>query len=101
MLTSKVNDLSDLLEVRQTGALHACGLSRKAIVKGIREISHGGTPLEGRIRRPGAGRKAITVSDLKLINALDEMIEGHTRGDPGSPLRWICKSTRLSAKGIR
>lgn len=36
----------------------ACGLSRKAISKGIREIEEGCAPLEGRIRRPGAGRWA-------------------------------------------
>jgi hypothetical protein len=35
----------------------ACGLSRKAISKGIREIQEGSAPMEGRIRRPGAGRK--------------------------------------------
>jgi len=78
----------------------ACGLSRKAILKGIREIGAGGTPLEGRIRRPGAGRKAITVSDPELLEVLDEMIEGHTRGNPESPLRWICKSTRVIAKTL-
>ena len=39
----------------------ACGLSRKAIHKGIHELEEG-EPLVGRIRRPGAGRKAITVS---------------------------------------
>ena len=38
----------------------ACGLSRKAIRKGIREIEAGVT-WGGRIRRPGAGRKPITV----------------------------------------
>jgi hypothetical protein len=78
----------------------ACGLSRKAIAKGIREISQGSAPLAGRIRRPGAGRKPITVSDPQLLKALDEMIEGHTRGDPQSPLRWICKSTRAIAKEL-
>ena len=36
----------------------ACGLSRKAIAKGIREIETGEAPEEGRIRRPGAGRKS-------------------------------------------
>ena len=36
----------------------ACGLSRKAIAKGIGEIEAGVAPLAGRIRRPGAGRKA-------------------------------------------
>ncbi|MGH8220286.1 MAG: ISAzo13 family transposase [Steroidobacteraceae bacterium] len=78
----------------------ACGLSRKAILKGIREISTRGAPLEGRVRRPGAGRKAITVSDPVLLEALDEMIEGHTRGDPEPPLRWICKSTRVIAGAL-
>jgi hypothetical protein len=28
------------------------------------------------------------------------MIEGHTRGDPESPLRWICKSTRVIAQAL-
>jgi hypothetical protein len=75
----------------------ACGLSRKAITKGIREIQEGAVPAEGRIRRPGAGRKPITVSDPHLLAALERMIEGETRGDPESPLRWICKSTRAIA----
>ena len=38
----------------------ACGLSRKAIAKGIGEIQEGIVPPGGRIRRPGAGRKPIT-----------------------------------------
>ncbi len=78
----------------------ACGLSRKAILKGIREMDAGERLPEGRIRRPGAGRKAITVSDPQLLETLDEMIEGHTRGDPESPLRWICKSTRVIARAL-
>ena len=75
----------------------ASGLSRKAIVKGIQEIEEGSRPLAGRIRRPGAGRKNITVSDPTLLAALDELIDGGTRGDPESTLRWICKSTRTLA----
>jgi len=75
----------------------ACGLSRKAIVNGIREIQEGSMPSEGRIRRPGGGRKSITVSNPRLLNALEEMIDSETRGDPESPLRWICKSTRVIA----
>jgi hypothetical protein len=75
----------------------ACGLSRKAIARGIREI-HGGARLEpGRIRRSGAGRKAITVRDPQVLAALDRLIEPDTRGDPESPLRWVCKSTRTLA----
>lgn len=74
----------------------ACGLSRKAIAKGIREISEGNT-LPGRVRQPGAGRKNITVTDPNLLASLENLIEPETRGDPESPLRWICKSTRALA----
>lgn len=75
----------------------ACGLSRKAIAKGISEIQAGDTSLGERLRRPGAGRKNLTVSDPGLVSALDELIEGGTRGDPESALRWVCKSTRTLA----
>jgi len=78
----------------------ACGLSRKAIAKGIVEIQEGSAPLEGRLRRAGAGRKPITVSDPRLVEALEEMVDYQTRGDPESPLRWICKSTRAIAKQL-
>lgn len=75
----------------------ACGLSRRAIAKGMSESQEGIAPSAGRIRRPGAGRKSITVSDPRLLQALEEMIDCQTRGDPESPLRWICKSTRAMA----
>src|SRR3970040_1723989 len=78
----------------------ACGLSRKAIAKGIREIAGGGKPLGGRIRPPGAGRKSLTQSDPRLVQTLEELIDEQTRGDPGSALRWICKSTRAIAKQL-
>lgn len=75
----------------------ACGLSRKAIAKGIKEIQTGQRPTDYRIRRPGAGRKPIALADPELLSALDALIEGGTRGDPESPLRWVCKSTRTLA----
>ena len=78
----------------------ACGLSRKAIAKGIEEIQEGIVPAPGHVRRPGAGRKSITVSDPRLMEALEKMIDSQTRGDPESPLRWICKSTRTIAEQL-
>ena len=75
----------------------ACGLSRKAIAKGVGEIQEGVVPPVGRVRRPGAGRKSITVSDPRLVEVLEKMIDSQTRGDPESPLRWIYKSTRTIA----
>src|SRR5271154_7265086 len=56
----------------------ACGLSRKAIAKGMGEIATGDAPLAGRIRRPGAGRKNLTESDPALLAALDSLVEGGT-----------------------
>ena len=49
------------------------------------------------MRRAGGGRKKITVSDPALLAALERLIDCGTRGDPESPLRWICKSTRTLA----
>ena len=75
----------------------ACGLSRKAIAKGIGEIQAGIVLPRGRVRRVGAGRKKITEHDPGLAGALDRLIEPETRGDPESPLRWTCTSTRTLA----
>lgn len=79
----------------------ACGLSRQAIARGMRELTGDRGPLApGRMRRPGAGRKPITATDPRLLPALEAMIEGQTRGDPETPLRWICKSTRTMARQL-
>ncbi len=79
---------------------HACGLSRKAIAKGIREIQGGDQPLVGRVRRAGAGRKSLTQIDPGLVPRLEGLIDAQTRGDPESALRWICKSTRAIAQEL-
>jgi hypothetical protein len=76
----------------------ACGLSRKAIITlGLRELRDDMRLPEGHIRRRGAGRKRITTTDPNLLSYLGRLIEPETRGDPESPLRWICKSTRALA----
>jgi hypothetical protein len=64
----------------------ACGLSRKAIAKGIHEIQNGIQPPEGKLRRAGAGRKRITEEDPSMVRALDQLIEPETIGDPESSL---------------
>lgn len=78
----------------------ACGLSRQTITQGIREIKAGLSDLSGHVRRPGAGRKSITSSDPNILSALEKIIDCQTRGDPQSPLRWICKSTRTIALAL-
>jgi hypothetical protein len=79
----------------------ACGLSRKAIQKGMGEIRAGVALPAGRVRRAGAGRKRVTEQDPGLAEVLDRLIEPETRGDPESPLRWTCTSTRTLARHLR
>lgn len=77
----------------------ACGLSRVTVTKGMKELAN--RPLaEDRIRRPGGGRKKLTHQDPKLPFLLESLVEPSTRGDPESPLRWTCKSTRTLAREL-
>jgi len=77
----------------------ACGLSRVTITKGIQELQ--AEPLAiGRIRRPGAGRPRLTARDPTLPEVLEALVEPLSRGDPQSPLRWTCKSTRTLAQEL-
>jgi len=77
----------------------ACGLSRVTITKGIQEL-HAEPIAAGRIRRPGAGRPRLIDVDPLLPQALEALVEPLARGDPESPLRWTCKSTRLLAQEL-
>jgi hypothetical protein len=78
----------------------ACGLSRRVIRRGIEELTERQALPAGRIRRPGGGRKPITVTDPALVRTLEAVIADETRGDPQSPLRWTCKSTRALAQAL-
>src|SRR3954447_2562499 len=77
----------------------ASGLSRPTIYQGLRDLADAPTP--DRVRRPGAGRPTIQDRDPALPAALDALVEPTTRGDPESPLRWTCKSTRQLATALR
>lgn len=77
----------------------ATGLSRTTIASGRRELASqraGAVPSQ-RLRREGGGRKGLDEKDPGLWDALDALIDPVTRGDPESPLRWTCKSTRRLA----
>jgi hypothetical protein len=78
----------------------ATGISRSTILRGRKETrARRGAP-EGRIRRPGGGRKSATSVDPRLKKALEVLVDPGSRGDPESPLRWTCKSTRLLAREL-
>lgn len=75
----------------------ATGISRPTIRAGRRQIESGDYE-RSRIRHPGAGRPRIGDSQPGLKEALEELVDPVTRGDPTSPLRWTCKSkAKLSA----
>jgi transposase len=77
------------------------GLSRPTITRGIREINAGQTRSPEQIRRPGAGRKPITESNPTVVEEVDRLVEGGTRGDPECILRWTLKSTRNLARELQ
>jgi len=86
-----------------TAVAQATGMSRTTITTGLRELT---LPEQerlteaSRVRRRGGGRKSLTETDPGLLAALEALVEPTTRGDPESPLRWTCKSTRHLAEEL-
>jgi transposase len=83
-----------------TAVSAATGLAHSTIRRGIRELDTGDGPPPGYERRPGAGRKPAAVVDPGIRAALERLVEPGSRGDPQSPLRWTCKSTRRLAREL-
>ena len=71
----------------------ASGLSRTTIHSGMAELRSPSAPVE-RVRKPGGGRKSAVEQHPEILDALETLVDPETRGDPMSPLRWTCKSTR-------
>jgi hypothetical protein len=72
--------------------------SRPTVRRGAAELDQPADP-RGRIRQhEGPRRRRDT--DPGLLQALDRLVEPDTGGDPDSPLRWTCKSTRELAQAL-
>jgi transposase len=89
-----------------TAVALATGLSQTTIGVGLRELQQ--PPLTpdhdspaDRVRKPGGGRKPVTSHDPSLLADLEALVDPVTRGDPQSPLRWTCKSTRKLAEALQ
>ncbi len=83
---------------------HATDLSRNTIARGLAELAVPQTlsiSSPTRSRRPGGGRPPVIETDPTVIQALETLVEPTTRGDPMSPLRWTCKSTRKLAEALQ
>jgi transposase len=78
----------------------ATGVAHTTIRRGIRELSEQSAASlpPSRMRRPGGGRKKLVQTDPQLLEVLEALVDPATRGDPESPLRWTCKSTRRLAE---
>ncbi|MCY1042366.1 ISAzo13 family transposase [Corallococcus sp. bb12-1] len=85
-----------------TAVARATGLARMTVRAGRDEASGKSPPGElVRVRRKGAGRPPVEVAQPGLTEALESLVDPVTRGDPESPLRWTCKSTRVLAAELK
>jgi transposase len=97
---------SEALELGHGGikaVAQATGLGERTVRRGCEQLRQEGPPSGPggrRIRQPGGGRKPLTAGDPNLVAALEALVEPTARGDPMSPLRWTCKSTRKLAKAL-
>jgi hypothetical protein len=77
----------------------ASGISRPTIQAALKQLDTPGL-FGGRIRTIGGGRKKARDKTPAILDALEQLIAPETRGDPMSPLRWTCKSTRQLASAL-
>lgn len=76
----------------------ATGVCRDTVRRGLAELNAEADEDPARVRKPGGGRKQAKDEQPGLLDALRELIEPNTRGDPDSALRWLSKGVRkLSA----
>lgn len=83
----------------------ATGLAQSTIRKGRKEIQNRSSVAKKkdtvrRVRQAGGGRKPLVHKDSNLLVSLDALVDPTSRGDPMSPLRWTCKSTRSLANEL-
>jgi predicted ArsR family transcriptional regulator len=78
----------------------ATGISEGTVRRGLAELDSGEQLDVERVRRAGAGRPGILEREPGLSEALDQLIDPVTRGDPQSPLRWTSKSAAKLAQAL-
>ena len=79
----------------------ATGISDRTIRNGICELDDPAVLPPDRQRKPGGGRRCRQDEQPGLLEALEALLDPVSRGDPMSPLRWSCKSTRILAEELK
>jgi transposase len=79
------------------------GIARSTIGRGLDELREEGEPAAAadRVRRAGAGRPPLVVTDPTVLTDLKELVEPTTRGDPEAALLWTARSLRNLAAALR
>jgi len=105
--TERTRRLWAATEARMAGrggfaaVVRATGISPTTLAKAGRELGERDPLPPERVRRSGGGRKRTESLDPEVLPTLERLVEPTTRGDPESPLRWTCKSTRNLAEELR
>jgi len=77
----------------------ASGMSRNTMIKAEREVLAGIEP-SLRQRAVGGSDRPVEGKQPGLLEALDELVNPETRGNPMSLLRWTSKSTAKLADDL-
>ena len=75
------------------------GVSYSTIRRGVKELLTGETAEEGRIRRSGAGRKAVEEIYPDIIGVTKEILDDETYGSPEGG-KWRSRSLRNIAREL-
>ena len=87
----------------------ALQMSTRTILEGQRELQSGSGSddiVTGRQRHPGGGRKSVLEKHPQLLQAIEQIVDPATRGDPMAALKWTSKSlshivSELSRQGYK
>ena len=77
------------------------GMSPNTIRRGLADQKQ---PLEDspyRVRQPGGGRKPVEKKDPAVIQALENLLQDVTAGDPSTGMKWTHKSIRRLCRTLR
>ena len=82
------------------------GISKTTIIKGKNELRNNYNNNDGRVRKYGGGRKAITQKYENITEEIEKIIESSTVGNPEKIILWTTKSLRnieniLREKGLK
>ena len=79
----------------------ATGLNRGTVAIGRDELISGEVLGIEKARKDGAGRKSVLEKHPEIQDALIQLVDSTTFGNPENPLQWTCKSQRTLADELK